>query len=323
MGHAQTLHLVVFRLVATRPLNSVHGAGHGQLELRIKSSVLACGLNRFLRSPQSGIRQHKRRLANGLGPQDTLGERVVAQQLDVEFPGHLRGHRRLVLPHSLGPLDPVGIKQRLLSHVVANPETERPFDLPDIDARVQALPDVKQNIRPKNTGLTGEHVQFDLRAPGAEGEIVAVVVRSDRVPLNIRGVLVGLWREDPGGRELLRVPQYCVRRGAHLGPGGLGVLPLLGSVLGDLGRLLLAQEGGVGLQGLLEFQARPPGRLAAHFRSDGATGEPHVRDNLRVRVGNPDAVHGSSKGQGHNLGDLGVNTLPDLASTMVNGDGAI
>mmetsp|Transcript_24081 Transcript_24081/g.58536 ORF Transcript_24081/g.58536 Transcript_24081/m.58536 type:complete len:876 (+) Transcript_24081:184-2811(+) len=319
----QALHLVVLRLVATRLLNGIHRARHGQVELGVEPSVLARGLDGLLRGAQSGVGQHEWRLAHRLGAKDTLGEGVVAQELDVEFPGHLRGHGRLVLPDPLGTLDAVRVEERLFGHVVANPEAERSLDLPDVDPWVQALPHVEQHIRPKDASLTGENVQLHLGAPGAEGKIVPVVAGSDRVTLHVGGILVGLRGENARGGQLLGVPENGVGRRADLRPRGLRILPLLRSVLRDLGGLLLAQKGGVGLQGLLQLQARAPSGLAAHLRGDGPTSEPHVGDHFRVGVRHTDAVQGCSEGQCNDLGNLGVDTLTNLASAVVDGDGPV
>merc|ERR1712117_619423 len=140
-----------------------------------------------LHGEEDGGGEEEWRFPHRLGGED--GPRVggAAEETHVELGGDVAEAGDLVGAGPLRQQVPVGRVHELLHHEQSVTLCKCPFNLPDVDRRVETLPQVHDDVRLEDGVVAGEAVDLDHGAAGAVG---GVVKPSPAVCL---GVVVEAW----------------------------------------------------------------------------------------------------------------------------------
>ena len=216
----------------------------------------------------------------------------------------------------MGQQPALRVPDQFLAGQPAHALDEAAFDLADVERRVDAAPDVVQDVDRQHPALAGQQVDGDLGAGGAIGEIV------ERTPGQRARVVVDL------GRAVVAVaPELDAGRigGGHdflPGTADLGAhdLGLLETHLGGAAAVLLGDEAGQSLAHLDRGELRGAAVEVGAGRGGGGRGIGHPG---RVARTHAHARQRQAQRLGDDLRDLGVQALAHLGAAVVQQHAAI
>ena len=127
--------------------------------------------------------QHERRLAHGFGAKDVVLAVGLGPQVHLEVFGHVARGGDFVSAWRMRAQMPLAVPNQLLTGQPAHALHKTALDLADVQRRVDAAPDVVQDVYLEHPRLAGQGVDGHLGAGGAVSEV-------EKRPAGERGFVV-------------------------------------------------------------------------------------------------------------------------------------